>query len=132
MYIPQVREWAPTALRMIPAGHRRVALLDEHLPQAMVTRLPELAQGLITRVLDPLLAPPEEERDALLTTLSTWLHSDCSAKTTAARLYCHRNTVLNRLSKIEMLLGCSIHGTESTVWLLLALSVWHLRDRSYC
>lgn len=128
VYIPQARELALTALRTIPLGNRGIALLDERLPQAMVARLPELAQGLITRTLNPLLAQPEEERDALLRTLSTWLRNDCSAKATASRLYCHRNTVLNRLSKIETLVGFSIHGTESAVWLSLALCAWQLRD----
>lgn len=128
VHIPQARELALTALRTIPAGDRGVVLLDEHLPQAMVARLPELAQRLISQALGPILAQPRQERDALVATLSVWLRSDCSAKATASRLYCHRNTVLNRLSKIETLVGFSIHGTESAVWLSLALWAWQLRD----
>lgn len=125
--IPQARELALVALRTIPPGVVRTVSLDDYLPQALLARSPDLADRLVDRTLGPVLALPQGERELLLTTLATWLDADCSAKATAGRLYCHRNTVLNRLSRIESLLG-PVHGAQRCVWLSLALQARTLRS----
>lgn len=125
--IPHARELALIALRTIPGGAVRTVSLDDRLPQALVARSPDLADRLVDRTLGPVLELPQGERDLLLTTLATWLGTDCSAKATAGRLYCHRNTVLNRLTRLEALLGRPVHGVEHSVWLSLALQALELR-----
>ncbi|WP_017973177.1 PucR family transcriptional regulator [Actinopolyspora halophila] len=127
--VPHARELAVLALRSLPRGSTETAWLDGRLPQALLARSPELADRLVERTLAPVLSLPEAERRLLLETLETWLSADCSAKRTAARLYCHRNTVLNRLSRVETLLCRPVTGVQETVWLSLALHALELRKR---
>ncbi|MFC4001332.1 PucR family transcriptional regulator [Prauserella oleivorans] len=109
------------ALRTLPAGGSGFAVLDERLPEALVARSPELAGRLLDGVLGPLLRLPEAERDVLLPTLAAWLETNRSAAATATRLYCHRNTVLNRLRRLESLLGRSLYDYKAGLALSLAL-----------
>jgi sugar diacid utilization regulator len=98
---------ARTALRALPAHEHGVSELDARLPAALVVTAPELGARLVRHALGGVLDLPGEERDLLLDTLRTWLDTDGSAGRTAARLYCHRNTVLNRLRRLEAVTGRS-------------------------
>lgn len=112
---------AALALRTAHAsGGPRTALLDEGLPAALVASQAELAGRLRQVVLGPVLALPAEDRRMLLSTLGTWL--DCQGSTTyaAQRLYCHRNTVSNRLRRLEQLTGRSLADPRHVVELALA------------
>lgn len=126
---PHARELALLALRTIPRGRQSLAWLDDRLPQALLAHSPELADRLIDRALGPILRQPEPERDLLLNTLRTWLWADRSAKLTASRMYCHRNTVLNRLGRVETLCGRTVNDVTDSVWLFLALQALALRGR---
>ena len=112
---------AETALRALPAGERGLAELDDRLPGALLVTAPDLAARLVDRALGGVLALPEDERDVLLETLSTWLGTGGSAGQTASRLYCHRNTVLNRLRRVEVLTGRSLERVDHLVEWSLAL-----------
>ncbi|MET8474637.1 helix-turn-helix domain-containing protein [Streptomyces sp. NPDC004856] len=122
------RRLAETALRICPAGGGTV-LLDEQLPAALVAAAPALGRLLTDRVLGPLLALPPADRTLLLDTLTAWLDCDGSAQRAAARLYCHRNTVLNRLRRCEQLTGRSLARPADLVELGLALSAYRLEPR---
>ncbi|MFZ3571101.1 PucR family transcriptional regulator [Streptomyces sp. BH097] len=117
------RRFAETALRICPQDGGTV-LLDEQLPAALVAAAPALGQLLTDRVLGPLLALPPADRTLLLDTLTAWLDCDGSAQRAAARLYCHRNTVLNRLRRCEQLTGRSLARPTDLVELGLALSAY--------
>lgn len=68
--------------------------------------------------------PAPDERDLLLQTLSAWLASGGSAGQTAALLYCHRNTVLNCLRRLEALIGRSCERVDDLVeWSLAMLAL---------
>ncbi|WP_020666639.1 PucR family transcriptional regulator [Amycolatopsis nigrescens] len=123
-------EFAALALRTLPPEEAGLARLDERLPEALVVASPELADRLVVTVLGPLLRLPAAERDVLLGTLSAWLATNRSAVATAERLYCHRNTVLNRLRRLEKLLGRSPQADESRVTLSLALIAHRLTGGS--
>ena len=112
---------AETALRALPAPLVGVAALDERLPGSLLVTAPDLSKRLIERALGGVLALDPEERDVLLLTLSTWLDTGGSAAQTAARLYCHRNTVLNRLRRLEALTGRSLERVDHLVEWSLAL-----------
>ncbi|MBO1333457.1 CdaR family transcriptional regulator [Streptomyces sp. VRA16 Mangrove soil] len=124
--IGAARRLAGTALRICPAAGGTV-LLDEDLPAALVAATPVLGRLLADRVLGPLLALPPADRDVLLDTLTVWLDCDGSAQRAATRLYCHRNTVLNRLRRCEQLTGLSLTRPGDLVELGLALSAHRLR-----
>ena len=124
--VATARELAVLALRTLPAGTAATARLDDRLPAAVLVRSPDLADRLVEVVLGPLLALPDGERQQLLATLSAWLRANRSPAAAAERLYCHRNTVINRMAKVESLLGRSLEDFDNALTVscaLLALDV---------
>jgi DNA-binding PucR family transcriptional regulator len=115
------------ALRTVAAGSTVVANLDDRLQEALLIQSPELASRLVQVALGPLLELPPREQEMLLDTLRAWLDASCSASSTADRLYCHRNTVLNRLHRLEDLLLVPMHDPRGQVQLRLALAAYELR-----
>ncbi|MFF2197150.1 helix-turn-helix domain-containing protein, partial [Streptomyces sp. NPDC058157] len=122
------RRLAALALRAAPppAGSG-AALLDERLPAALVAADPELAARLREVVLGPVLALPGQEARVLLVTLGTWLACQGSTTYAAQRLYCHRNTVSNRLRRLEHLTGRTLSDPAHVVELALAHAAVALR-----
>jgi DNA-binding PucR family transcriptional regulator len=112
---------AETALRALPPGEPAVAELDARLPGALLVTAPDLAARLVDRALGGVLALDRDERKVLLDTLRAWLETGGSAGQTASRLYCHRNTVLNRLRRLEGLTGRSLERVDHLVEWSLAL-----------
>ncbi len=112
---------AETALRTLPPGEPGVVELDARLPGALLVTAPDLAARLVHRALGPVLALTGDEQTVLLETLSTWLATGGSAGQTATRLYCHRNTVLNRLRRVEALTSRSVERVDHLVEWSLAL-----------
>ncbi|MFF0636504.1 helix-turn-helix domain-containing protein [Nocardia sp. NPDC004151] len=119
--VARARWLAEIALRTCVPDIDEVVVLDQRLPAALVAAQSDLAERLRTVVLGEVLRLPAAERDVLLATVSAWLDSGGSAAGAAAALYCHRNTVLNRLRRIEELTGRSI--TEPRAMIELALAV---------
>lgn len=113
---------AGTALATLPLGCTGSVLLEDALPAALVVAQPDLGQRLVGVVLGDVLALPEAERDLMLETMRAWLAADGSPSTTASMLYCHRNTVLNRLRRVEVLIGRGVETTAARVELALALT----------
>ncbi len=113
---------AGTALATLPLGRTGVVLLEDALPAALVVAQPDLGQRLVQVVLGEVLALPEIDCDLMLETIRGWLAADGSPSATASMLYCHRNTVLNRLRRIEVLIGRSVETTATRVELALALA----------
>ncbi|WP_327733899.1 helix-turn-helix domain-containing protein [Streptomyces nojiriensis] len=121
--VARAHRLAALALRTAPESEGpRTALLDERLPAALVAAQAELAGRLRQVVLGPVLALPAQDRRTLLTTLGTWLACHGSTTDAAQRLYCHRNTVSNRLRRLEQLTGRSLSDPRQVVELTLAHS----------
>lgn len=123
--VGDARRLAETALRACPAGGG-VVLLDEQLPAALVVSSPGLGAALAARVLGPLDRLDPADRDVLIQTLTAWLDSDGSAQRAGTRLYCHRNTVLNRLRRFEQLTGRCLTRPSDAVEVSLALAARRL------
>ncbi|MFD6423910.1 PucR family transcriptional regulator [Streptomyces sp. NPDC060198] len=121
----EARRLAETALLACPASGG-VVLLDEHLPTALVVSSPALGTALAHRVLGPLDDIDPADRDVLIETLTAWLEADGSAQRAGARLYCHRNTVLNRLRRFEQLSGRCLTRPADAVEVCLALAARRL------
>lgn len=119
------RRLAETALRACPLSGGTV-VLDEHLPDALVVSSPALGSALAARVLGPLERLDPSDRDVILETLTAWLDADGSAQRASARLYCHRNTVLNRLRRFEQLTGRCLTRPRDAVEVSLALAARRL------
>ncbi|GGY92205.1 PucR family transcriptional regulator [Streptomyces nitrosporeus] len=123
--VGEARRLAETALRACPASGGTI-LLDEHLPAALVVSAPGLGTALADRVLGPLDRLDPADRDVLIETLTAWLDSDGSAQRAGARLYCHRNTVLNRMRRFEQLTGRCLTRPTDAVEVSLALAARRL------
>ena len=87
---------ASLALRT-PRRRPELAAFDDRLPEALLLTSPEVAGRLVAVWLGPLLALPPADRAPLLETLHAWVATGGSTTHTAARVHCHRNTVINRL-----------------------------------
>ncbi|MGW2281330.1 helix-turn-helix domain-containing protein [Streptomyces sp. NPDC001770] len=125
--LPVGRRLAEAALLTCPPGGTTAVTLEQRLPAALLASQPELADLLVTDVLGLLPALPEAEREVLMGTLDAWLECGGSAGRAAVRLHCHRNTVLNRLRRLERLTARSLSRPRELVELTLALDAFRLR-----
>ncbi|WP_097869723.1 PucR family transcriptional regulator [Streptomyces sp. rh34] len=120
------RRLAGTALLTCAPASREVVRLDERLPAALLVSGPELSARLLAEVFGPLLALVPADRAVLVGTLEAWLECGGSVGRAAVRLRCHRNTVFNRLRRLERLTGRSLSRPRELVDLVLALDVLRL------
>jgi hypothetical protein len=119
---------ADTAARTLPTGRPRVVSIDDRLPEALLSSSPEIARRLVEQSLGRLLDLPTDERDVLLDTLTAFLGADGSPTRAADQLYCHRNTVMHRLRRVEQVTGRSVADPRSRLlWQLALLGAGHHR-----
>ncbi|SFO38758.1 PucR C-terminal helix-turn-helix domain-containing protein [Pseudonocardia ammonioxydans] len=116
---------ARTAARTV-AGSGMVAL-DERLPEALLADSPELVDRLTRTSLGGLLDLPEPDRETLISTLDTLLACGGSPTHAARALFCHRNTVIYRMRRIEAVTGRSVGDARDR--LLLTLGVLAVQSR---
>ena len=119
--VPVAYRHAELALQSIPPGRAEVASLDDRLEDALLLASPELARRLARNVLGPLLDLHEQERLILVRTLRAHVDFGGSLAEVATRLSCHRNTVTNRLRRIQDLTGMSPSDSRQLTRLALAL-----------
>ncbi|HEX3779427.1 MAG TPA: helix-turn-helix domain-containing protein [Pseudonocardiaceae bacterium] len=112
---------AVLARRTLPVGRNEIAVLDERLPDALLLSSPELAEELVRRWLGELLRVPGPERRLLLGTLQIWVGTGGSIRQTADIARCHRNTVINRLQRMQSITGHDFSDPACQVELGLAL-----------
>ncbi|MFJ8229858.1 helix-turn-helix domain-containing protein [Streptomyces sp. NPDC094448] len=110
---------ARLALAACPADgtlHR----LGDRWSRAFAVARPDLADAVADQLLGPLRTLDPAERAELLATLAAWLDRG-STRRAGELLYCHRNTVLNRLRRLERLTGRTLSHPRDVVDLALAL-----------
>ncbi|AYN43060.1 PucR family transcriptional regulator [Streptomyces dangxiongensis] len=123
--VGEARRLADTALGLCPVTGGTVRLAG-HLPEALVVSRPDLASLLVERAFGPLGRLEPGDADVLLDTVAAWLACDGSAQRASRRLYCHRNTVLNRLRRYERLTGRCLSRPADLVETALALTARRL------
>ncbi|MGW0560643.1 PucR family transcriptional regulator [Streptomyces sp. NPDC003016] len=122
----EARRLADLALRTCAPDATGIVRLDERMPTALVVSQPELAERLVADVFGTLLELDAADRAVLLETLDAWLSCEGSAGRTAGRLYCHRNTVFNRLRRLEQLTSRSLSRPRDLIEMTLALDAFRL------
>jgi DNA-binding PucR family transcriptional regulator len=125
----RARRLAELALRTCPPGSRQIVRLDRRMAGALVVGQPEMASLLVTDVLGGLLELDPADRAVLLETLDAWLDCEGSAGRAAGRLYCHRNTVFNRLRRLEQLTSRSLSRPRDLTEMTLALDAFRLTSQ---
>lgn len=113
---------AVLAMSTLPQHRADAVTLDDCLPQALMLGSPELAERMVSVTFGPILALPQIERDELLTTISTWIRVLGSTHRAAKALYCHRNTVLNRIRRAEALTNLDLGDVGSWPQVIMALN----------
>ncbi|PPF77139.1 PucR family transcriptional regulator [Pseudoclavibacter sp. Z016] len=87
----------------------RAAVLAQHWPSLVVRRLGPVASSLAADALRDFALLPSSERDLLVEAVEVYMASGSASKA-AGVLFCHRNTIMNRLAKFA-----SVAGLDPTV-----------------
>ncbi|WP_445116143.1 PucR family transcriptional regulator [Acinetobacter sp. WZC-1] len=97
-----------------------VLRLIKAIPDQSVT------QQLMRETLGPLMAPDKKHPNILLETLDAWLKENGNLIHAATRLGIHRNTLNQRIQKIEALTGQSLTNANFRLNAAIALLIWQI------
>ncbi|WP_410874599.1 helix-turn-helix domain-containing protein [Nocardia sp. A7] len=120
----RAHELAELALRTGRGGE--LVFLRDRIPEALMAIRPDLAAEHAATVLGPVLELAPADGQLLLDTLEAWLDCQGSAVQAGKLLYCHHNTVLKRLRRLERLTGRFVDRPRDLVELSLALDAINL------
>jgi PucR C-terminal helix-turn-helix domain/GGDEF-like domain len=129
---PSFRELAETsdALRLArvtvtgkSSGASLVSVFDDTPLAVAAVSAPDVMAKIKLLVLSRVDELPAEERVILLDTFQAWIDAGGSANETAAKIFCHPNTVRHRLRRIEDLTGRSLSRPKDLAELCLAFEV---------
>jgi sugar diacid utilization regulator len=106
-----------------PSAESLVAVFDDTPLAIAAVSAPAAMAKIKSSLLGRLDELPDEEHTVLLDTFQAWLQAGGSANDTAARIFCHPNTVRHRLHRIEELTGRSLARPIDLAELCLAFEV---------
>lgn len=112
--------FARIAMTAAPASGG-VIVFDENPLLVAAVAEPDVMRRVADTVLGALGSMRDDDRQILLDTFETWLHSHGSADLAAQQLYCHPNTVRQRLRRLEERTGRSLADPLDLTHLCLAL-----------
>ena len=115
--------FARLALTGKPMADSLVAVFDDTPLAVAAVSAPEVMAKIESSVLGRLNALPDEERAILVDTFRAWLDAGGSANDTAAKIFCHPNTVRHRLHRIEELTDRSLSRPQDLAELCLAFEI---------
>jgi hypothetical protein len=113
----------------------RIAMTGSIPPKSLVTvfesdalavtavSAPDVTRRVATNVFAGLNSVPQHERNLLLDTFEAWLDSAGSTADTAAKIFCHHNTVRHRLHRLEQHTGRSLTVPRELAELCLAVEI---------
>ena len=119
---------AAVARACSPPGTVAVNTLEDRPIATLVSAGRAVAEQVARAVIGPVLALDAADRALLLETLEVWFDAGGSAAEAGQRMFCHRNTVRNRLQRMEELTGRSLSDPTATSELRVALEVVRLLD----
>jgi hypothetical protein len=120
--MPTALTLARMALSSTLAGNG-VTIFDRHLLEVAAVSAPEFMERLAKVALAGLDLIPDKERVTLLETFGAWLDSGGSAQRASEQLFVHRNTVHQRLRKLEMYTGQDLGDPRSVALITLAFEI---------
>ena len=100
-----------------------VTIFDRHLLEIAAVSAPDFMERLAKVALAGLDSIPKKERITLLETFGVWLDSAGSAQKASEQLFVHRNTVHQRLRKLEMYTGQDLGDPRSAALITLAFEI---------
>ncbi|GAA1503447.1 PucR family transcriptional regulator [Nocardioides humi] len=111
-------------------GHRDGVVMERDVAaHRLVTASvdPEAMRGFVQEQVGPLIDHDREHRSELLRTLDAYLACSLSKARTAALLGIRRQSLYDRLTRIERLLGVSLDEPDHRTGLGIALLGWRMR-----
>lgn len=121
---------AMVARRCLPAGAVGVTAIDDDPVAALLASSVETSTEVSRLLLGAVMELPDAEQQTLLATLATWLATNGNSTETGRLLFCHRNTVRNRLARLEQLSGQSLEDPRSVARLFVAVEALRLLEPS--
>ncbi|MBV8860564.1 MAG: helix-turn-helix domain-containing protein [Mycobacterium sp.] len=115
--------FARVAVTGKPSTDSLVTVFDDTPLAVAAVSAPEVMTKIRSAVLKGLNGIPPAERTILLDTFQAWLEEGGSANDTAAKIFCHPNTVRHRLRRIEELTHRSLSRPMDVAELCLAFEV---------
>jgi hypothetical protein len=106
-----------------PSDDSLIDVFDDTPLAVAAVSAPDVMAKIKSSVLRGLIELPPAERKILFDTFRAWLQADGSANDTAAKIFCHPNTVRHRLHRIEELTGRSLSRPKDIAELCLAFEV---------
>lgn len=107
-------------LRTLPDGFSGVARATTRLPQTLLASTPEVAR-ILAQQLGPVLGMRAAERDSYFATIEAVVEAGGSYSAAARQLFCHRNTVIKRMRRLEQLTGLRLDDLRVLFDLYLAV-----------
>lgn len=126
---PVALEQARLALRCMSSADTGIHSYGSCPERALIAANPALAADIFSDVLTAFDRLPPDEADLLVLTALAWYELGGSTSAVGARLHLHRNTVLNRLQRIERLTRKTFAVPAEAALLYLALQTRLLRIR---
>ncbi|MEV6171504.1 helix-turn-helix domain-containing protein [Streptomyces sp. NPDC051954] len=127
--LPRAVALATATARVLPPDATEPHRLEDSWLDVLVHRAGDLGRDLAADVFGGLhtgVLPAEADR--LLETVQVHLSGSGSVADTAAALYCHRNTIQQRLNRFAELTGRDPRRPEDAALVVLALSARRLRQ----
>lgn len=115
--------FARLALIGKPTAESLVSIFDDTPLAVAAVSAPEAMAKIRSSLLRRVDELPVDERRVLIDTFHAWLQAGGSANDTAAKIYCHPNTVRHRLRRIEELTNRSLSRPMDLAELCLAFEV---------
>ncbi|AUZ33160.1 PucR family transcriptional regulator [Arthrobacter sp. PGP41] len=120
--VPRMLRIALESLPVVTPQRPGQRTVREAWGHVAMTRLGEYGTVLADTVLGPLATISTHERDRLIETVQAYLRTG-SVSETAGELYCHRNTVLNRLARFGQLTSFDPANPQDAATVIAALHV---------
>ena len=112
---------AASALVLARSGASGLQTMDEAWMRIAADLLEQTLPGFCTGVHEAMARCTEHERQRLLQVAESYTRTG-SIKATAEELYCHRNTVVNRLHSLQQVIGLDLAVPGQAAKALIALS----------
>lgn len=121
--VPKATRIASDILLALPADHSGPATLEDTWFAVAAAQTPLVAQALASRIRRAL--DQVHDADVLIQTAEAFCNGDGTVSRAASELFCHRNTVLNRLEKLRELTGYDVRRPRDAATFLFAMSGEH-------
>lgn len=115
--------YARTAMNASRLDRSSVTVFDRDALAVTAVGAPDLMERISDNVLGALNDLPEHDRDVLLDTVEAWLDHGVSIDQIAHHMFCHPNTVRQRLRRLETHTGRSMNNPRDATELFIALEM---------